>query len=33
MIDTKFSDALRQRMTTIKHKHFATDTIYAYLDP
>ena len=33
MMDTKFSDELRKRMTTIKHKHFANDTIYAYLDP
>jgi GTP cyclohydrolase I len=30
---TKFSDELRKRMTTIKHKHFANDTIYTYLDP
>ncbi len=29
---TKFSDELRKRMTTIKHKHFANDTIYTYLD-
>ena len=29
----KFSDELRRRMTTIKHKHFANDSIYAYLDP
>ena len=29
----KFSDELRKRMTTIKHKHFANDTIYTYLDP
>ena len=29
----KFSDELRKRMTTIKHKHFANDSIYAYLDP
>ena len=29
----KFSDELRKRMTTIKHKHFANDTIFAYLDP
>ena len=27
------SDELRKRMTTIKHKHFANDTIYSYLDP
>jgi GTP cyclohydrolase I len=27
------SDELRKRMTTIKHKHFANDTIYTYLDP
>ena len=27
------SDELRKRMTTIKHKHFANDTIFAYLDP
>ena len=33
MMDTKFSDELRKRMTTIKHKHFANDTIYTYLDP
>ena len=33
MMDTKFSDELRKRMTTIKHKHFANDTIFAYLDP
>ena len=33
MMDTKFSDELRKRMTTIKHKHFANDTIYMYLDP
>ena len=33
MMDTKFSDELRKRMSTIKHKHFANDTIYAYLDP
>jgi len=26
------SDELRKRMTTIKHKHFANDTIYTYLD-
>jgi GTP cyclohydrolase I len=32
-MDTKFSDELRKRMTTIKHKHFANDTIYTYLDP
>ena len=32
-MDTKFSDELRKRMTTIKHKHFANDTIFAYLDP
>jgi GTP cyclohydrolase I len=29
----KFSDELRRRMTTIKHKHDANDTIFAYLDP
>ena len=29
----KFSDELVKRMTTIKHKHFANDTIFAYLDP
>ena len=29
----KFSDELVKRMTTIKHKHFANDTIYSYLDP
>ncbi len=33
MMDTKFSDELRKRMSTIKHKHFANDTIYTYLDP
>ena len=33
MMDTKFSDELRKRMTTIRHKHFANDTIFAYLDP
>ena len=27
------SDELRKRMTTIKHKHFANDTIFAYMDP
>ena len=27
------SDELRKRMTTIRHKHFANDTIFAYLDP
>ena len=27
------SDELVKRMTTIKHNHFAIDTIYAYLDP
>ena len=32
-MDTKFSDELRKRMTTIRHKHFANDTIFAYLDP
>jgi GTP cyclohydrolase I len=32
-MDTKFSDELRKRMSTIKHKHFANDTIYTYLDP
>ena len=32
-MDMKFSDELRKRMTTIKHKHFANDTIFAYLDP
>lgn len=32
-MDTKFSDELRKRMKTIKHKHFANDTIYTYLDP
>jgi GTP cyclohydrolase I len=32
-MNTKFSDELRKRMTTIKHKHFANDTIYTYLDP
>ena len=26
------SDELRKRMKTIKHKHFANDTIYTYLD-
>ncbi len=31
-MNTKFSDEVRQRMETIKHKHFANDTIYAYLD-
>ena len=31
MMDTKFSDELRKRMTPIKHKHFANDTIFAYL--
>ena len=29
----KFSDELRKRMTTIRHKHYANDTIFAYLDP
>ena len=29
----KMSDELVKRMTTIKHKHFANDTIYSYLDP
>ena len=33
MMDTKFSDEIRKRMRTIKHKHFANDTIYTYLDP
>ena len=33
MMYKKFSDELRKRMTTIKHKHFANDTIFAYLDP
>ena len=33
MMDTKFSDELRKRMTTIRHKHFANDTIFAYMDP
>ena len=33
MMNTKFSDELVKRMTTIKHKHFANDTIFAYLDP
>ena len=32
-MDTKFSDEIRKRMRTIKHKHFANDTIYTYLDP
>ena len=27
------SDELVKRMTTIKHKHFANDTIFAYLAP
>ena len=27
------SDELRKRMTTIRHKHYANDTIFAYLDP
>ena len=27
------SDELVKRMTTIKHKHYANDTIFAYLDP
>jgi len=27
------SDELKKRMSTIKHKHFANDTIYMYLDP
>ena len=27
------SDELRKRMTTIRHKHFANDTIFAYMDP
>jgi GTP cyclohydrolase I len=31
-MNTKFSDEVRQRMKTIKHKHFANDTIYTYLD-
>ena len=31
-MNTKFSDEVRQRMETIKHKHFANDTIYTYLD-
>ena len=33
MMYKKFSDELRKRMTTIKHKHYANDTIFAYLDP
>ena len=33
MMCPKFSDELRRRMTTIKHKHYANDTIFAYLDP
>ena len=33
MMYKKFSDELRKRMTTIRHKHFANDTIFAYLDP
>jgi len=33
MMDTKFSDELKKRMMTIKHKHFANDTVYMYLDP
>ena len=33
MMYKKFSDELRKRMTTIKHKHLANDTIFAYLDP
>jgi GTP cyclohydrolase I len=32
-MDTKFSDELKKRMMTIKHKHFANDTVYMYLDP
>ena len=32
MSDELFSDEVRQRMKTIKHKHFANDTIYSYLD-
>ena len=27
------SDELVKRMTTIRHKHYANDTIFAYLDP
>jgi len=27
------SDELRKRMTTIRHKHYANDTIFAYMDP
>ena len=33
MMYKRFSDELRKRMTTIKHKHYANDTIFAYLDP
>ena len=33
MMYKKFSDELRKRMTTIRHKHYANDTIFAYLDP
>ena len=33
MMYKNFSDELRKRMTTIRHKHYANDTIFAYLDP
>ena len=33
MMCPKFSDELRRRMTTIKHKHYANDTIFEYLHP
>jgi len=29
----KFSDELVHRMTVIKHKHFANDTLYLFMDP
>ncbi len=32
MSDELFSDEVRQRLKTIKHKHFANDTIHSYLD-
>ena len=33
MMAPKFSDELRRRMTTSKHKHYANDTIFEYLHP
>ena len=33
MMCPKFSDELRRRMTTSKHKHYANDTIFEYLHP